>query len=57
MADLGPNTLAAAEAADVTAIAKALVAERAIRFASIVKNDPSQSVFIEGWIRRCMHFL
>lgn len=53
----GPNSLAAWSAADKKKIYFALIRERAAYFARIVKNNPSQSVFIEGWIRRAMEFL
>jgi lysozyme family protein len=54
---IGPQTRDALSRADTVALSKALVADRAIRLARIVKNDPSQAVFIEGWIRRAMNFL
>lgn len=54
---VGPMTRAAFMDADKAALETRLVAERAIYCAKIVESDPSQSVFIEGWIRRCMSFL
>lgn len=54
---IGPNTLKAYRASNKIHLELRLVAERAIKMARIVKATPSQSVFIEGWMIRCMSFL
>ena len=53
----GPKSLAAYASADKSDIGIRLISERAMKFARIVKANPSQAVFIEGWMARCMSFL
>lgn len=53
----GAKSMAAYRAADKALLADRLVAQRAMYYARIVKSDPSQAVFIEGWMKRCMEFL
>lgn len=54
---VGPMTKAAFMDADKSYLPNRLIAERAIYYAQIVESNPTQSRFIEGWIRRCMSFL
>lgn len=54
---IGPISIKAYRDIDKGELEIRLVAERAILFAQIVKANPSQSVFIEGWMRRVMSFL
>lgn len=49
---IGPQTLQAVNASDPSGILLSLVSESIERYNSIVKADPSQSVFLKGWMRR-----
>jgi lysozyme family protein len=54
---IGPITLAAALASD-PAVVNTLVAKwRAMMLARIVRRDPSQVVFIGGWLKRVLDFI
>src|SRR5277367_100901 len=50
--NVGPATLAAANAMDPTALINKLSELRAARYNTIVTNDPSQAKFLDGWLRR-----
>lgn len=49
---VGPKTIAAINAQDPEALFKKIHNERKLHFESIVRNDPSQQVFLKGWMRR-----
>lgn len=53
----GPRTRAAVEAADPVTLHVRVVKARVIRYAQIVEADPTQAVFVEGWVRRALGFL
>jgi lysozyme family protein len=54
---LGPLTLAALGASDLVALNTRLVRQRVERLVRLVQHDPSQLVFLLGWVRRALHFL
>jgi lysozyme family protein len=54
---IGPQTVAAANAADAVSLRRHLAVARAIRLARIVQKDPTQSRFIVGWLTRALDFL
>ena len=54
---IGPQTVAAANAADAAALRRHLAVARALRLARIVQKDPTQSRFIVGWLSRSLGFL
>lgn len=54
---LGPQTLAAANAADPIALGNRVMAERLKMFGRIVAKDKKQAAFISGWIIRALSFL
>jgi lysozyme family protein len=49
---IGPNTLAAVNGADVGGLIRKLNDIRVARYNQIVQNDPTQQKFINGWMRR-----
>ena len=49
---IGPNTLAAVNGADVDGLIRKLNDLRVARYNTIVMNDPTQQKFINGWMRR-----
>lgn len=49
---MGPQTLAAVNAADPQTLLDALNANKAQFYQSIVDNDPSQAQFLQGWMNR-----
>ena len=49
---IGPATLARVNAMSPAQLAEALNKIRVDRFNAIVRNDPSQKVFLRGWLRR-----
>ncbi len=54
---VGPVTLEAVNSGFVEAIYKRVLATRIVFYGQIVKRDPTQSVFIEGWLTRAVEFL
>jgi lysozyme family protein len=50
--NIGPATLAAVNAQDPATLINTLSTIRANRYQLIVKNDPSQAKFLDGWLRR-----
>lgn len=54
---LGPQTLAKLEMSDKAWVRRALLKDRALRFARIVQRDPTQSRFLVGWLTRALEFL
>lgn len=53
---IGPQTLKATNEADPKALFNALHLEHEIFLRNIVKNDPTQAVFLDGWINRIYDF-
>lgn len=49
---IGPATLARVNAMSPAQLAEALNKIRVDRFNAIVRNDPSQKIFLRGWLRR-----
>lgn len=56
-AKLGPQTLAAIQGFDPRLLANRMVAERVKMIGRIVKRDPSQLKYINGWLDRVLGFL
>lgn len=54
---LGPDTLHAIESCDGRLLNNAVVGERIMLIARICKKDPSQLVYINGWLKRALSFL
>ena len=54
---IGPVTLAACLALEQEDLMARVLAERIIFFGYLVEKDPTQSVFIEGWLTRMKEFI
>ncbi len=54
---IGPMTRAAAQACSAQDLAAAFVAERVVYYGKVVKRDPSQVVFIDGWLQRMARYI
>lgn len=54
---IGPKTLAASIACDTRSTINALSAWRIMMFARICRRDPSQLIFLQGWLRRALEFV
>ena len=54
---MGPVTVAAANAADATALRRKLAVARALRLARIVQKDRTQISFLVGWLTRALGFI
>ncbi|ANR86430.1 peptidoglycan-binding protein [Vibrio cholerae 2740-80] len=54
---VGKDTRAAVHACDVEYLAARYVLRRSLYYARIIKNNPSQVRFIEGWHNRLVHLL
>lgn len=54
---LGPQSLAAVNAADPASVRVALVKARVLRMARIVQRDVTQVRFLAGWLTRTMEFI
>lgn len=54
---LGPITIAATLAANLHDLINKVTKWRIMMFARIVKKDPSQLVFLSGWLSRALEFL
>lgn len=54
---LGPLTIAAALATDTHQLLNKVIKWRIMMFARIVKKDPSQLVFLGGWLSRVCSFI
>ena len=54
---LGPITLGAARAADVTSLSNSFAARRCLRLVGIVRRDRSQGDYVVGWTRRALSFI
>lgn len=48
----GPKTFAALKACDPVSLAKAIVKQRKAYYEKIIARDPSQKVFLKGWMAR-----
>lgn len=55
--EIGPKTVRAIAAKDPTALCRDLVTARVLRFARIVETNPSQLLFLRGWLSRALSFL
>ncbi|MBP5645377.1 MAG: peptidoglycan domain protein [Bacteroidales bacterium] len=49
---IGPKTIAAINAQDPATLFNKIHNERKLHFESIVQRDPTQQVFLKGWLRR-----
>lgn len=49
---LGPKTLSAVQAMNPHLLAIAMITERERYYRGIVENDPTQAVFLRGWLNR-----
>lgn len=54
---MGPTTCNKADSINHQTLVTKMVQIRTIRFVRIVKHDPTQIVFLEGWIKRAHSFL
>ncbi len=54
---IGPNTLRAVNRAEARALGNKLAVARAKRLGRIVKRDPSQLRFLNGWLNRALSFV
>jgi lysozyme family protein len=54
---IGPVTLAAIERLGENKVERCVAVERALRLAAFVQKNPSQIVFIVGWLRRALSFV
>lgn len=54
---IGPMTKAAVHRAHPQILASRLMSERLMLIARLVKRDPSQAVFMEGWGKRLVEFI
>jgi len=54
---IGPKTIQAVEASNLVALNAAIVKSRILMCARICKRDPSQLVFLVGWLNRIFSFL
>jgi lysozyme family protein len=54
---LGPQTIAALNAADAAGIYRMVLQARMSYIAGILQRDPSQRVFAAGWLRRLAEFV
>jgi hypothetical protein len=50
--DAGPKTRAACANVDEALLVEIFMKEREDKYRSIVANDPSQSMFLQGWLNR-----
>jgi lysozyme family protein len=55
--ELGPQTLTALAAQPERVVVNKVVGERVKLYGRIVQKNPSQSVFISGWLNRALEFL
>jgi lysozyme family protein len=49
---IGPKTLGVCERSEYPLMTRRYIQAARLRYATIVQNDPSQSVFIRGWMNR-----
>ena len=54
---IGPQTLAASIAAPIHAQLVGITKWRCMMLARIVRRDPSQAVFISGWLKRALEWI
>lgn len=54
---VGPLTEAAMIQAQSTVVYRVFLRRRIVFYGTIIKNDPSQAVFAEGWMRRVAEFI
>ncbi len=48
----GPNTVAAANACDLTELLKAFIKFRCARYSNIAEDNPSDAKYLDGWLER-----
>ncbi|MES3001323.1 MAG: glycosyl hydrolase 108 family protein [Pseudomonadota bacterium] len=53
----GARSMAVYRMANKFILGDKLIVERSLYYVRIVKEDPSQLRFLEGWMKRCMEFL
>jgi len=51
----GPMTLAAANAANSSALVQAFIAARVAHYEAIVAANPADSIYLKGWLTRAQH--
>jgi lysozyme family protein len=54
---IGPITLGRIDAVGAPTVEQRLVVTRSLRLAKIAAKDPSQNVFLVGWLKRSLGFL
>jgi lysozyme family protein len=54
---VGPITEQAFSLAQAQVVYRVFLRRRIVFYGSIIKNDPSQAVFAEGWMRRVAEFV
>ena len=54
---IGPVTLGRIESIGTTVVRQRLAVTRTLRLAKIAAKDPSQNVFLVGWLKRSLGFL
>jgi hypothetical protein len=54
---IGPATRRAISLAQTSIVYRVFLRRRIVFYGTIIKNDPTQAVFAEGWMRRVAEFI